>query len=92
MNIEKQGVNLGIYAVYDKISKIYDTPFFARDDVFARRRFIMWTQEEHSMLHDFKPDFELHRLGSFNPQDGSLIIAQDIICEGDQIVSNNGND
>lgn len=85
-----RGSELGLFSVFDKISNIYDTPFFARDDVFAKRRFLMWCNEKESMLGQFHFDFELHRIGQFNTFDGKLemCIEPIVIIEGDQIINN----
>lgn len=84
---EKSGLDVGLYAVYDKIGELYDTPFFARDDHFAKRRFIMLCHEKGSMLGDFSADFELHNVGVFNTANGKLVAPEKavIIIEGDQI-------
>lgn len=86
--VEKSGLIINLYAVYDKVGELYDTPFFARDDVFAKRRFIMMNDDEGTMLGDFGEDFELHRVGSFETYSGKLEVPVKpiVIIEGDQIV------
>mgnify|MGYP000319884520 CR=1 FL=1 len=67
-----------IYSIWDKKAKKYETPFFAFDDVFAGRRFIMLQDETDnpSMLTKFSGEFELHRLGVFNVLTGEFVIEE----------------
>lgn len=67
--------NLRSYAVYDKKAIMYDVPFFAKSDLFAKRKFIMDVQQRQrsSMLSSFKDDFELHFVGEFNPDTGLYV-------------------
>lgn len=83
---DKSGLLLPIYCVFDKISEIYDTPFFSRDDIFAKRRFILWSQDSGNMIHNFPFDFELYRVGTFNCTTGHITPEYILIIEGDQVV------
>lgn len=68
----KEPILLEAYAVYDKVSDGYDVPFFSRNEVFAKRKFIMDCQNraQNTMISNFKNDFELHFIGSFNQRNG----------------------
>ena len=63
---------LGIYAIYDKKSKHYDTPFFAWSDIFAKRRFCLMADSEKSPLKKWPEDFELHQLAGFDTHLGEI--------------------
>ncbi len=63
---------LQIFAIWDKKSEKYDTPFFAYNDIFAKRRFLIMQSEKKSPLAMWPEDFELHRIGNFNITDAGL--------------------
>lgn len=79
-----------IYAVYDKKAERYDTPFFAMNDLFAERRFVMSIEDNKSIISRFKNDFQLVRLGFFNVLDGVMEQDMQVVREGVQI--NKGDD
>lgn len=56
---------IGCYSFYDKKAQRYDTPFYAQNDLFAKRHFIMARDREGTMLNKFQSEFELHRFGYF---------------------------
>lgn len=78
---------LGIYAIHDKKSQKYDTPYFAISDLFAKRRFLIMMDEEKSPLNKWNEDFELHKLGEVNMDDGTVIHepGPKIILEGKSV-------
>jgi len=65
---------INMYAIYDRESKKYETPFFTFNDVFAGRRFIMLQddQDNPGMLSKFSESFELRRIGTFNVITGEI--------------------
>lgn len=77
---------LNLYSVWDKEGKRYDTPFLAFSDLFAKRKFIMFANDENSIFTKFKNAFELHKIGSFNVITGDLSACNDIIITGLQII------
>lgn len=78
---------VGVYAVYDHKSKLFDIPFFARGDVMAARRFIMDVKrvDAQNMLRTFKDEFEVWRLGYFDQIEGKFREDKLIIHQGKEI-------
>lgn len=76
---------LGIYAIYDKKGKKYDTPFFAFSDLFAKRRYVLMSMEEKSPLQVWPEDFELARVGFFNPVTGDISEFHEVVADGKDI-------
>lgn len=62
-----------IYAIHDDEANVFDIPFFARNDLFAKRKFIMDCQKEGTLLNTFKSSFSLHFIGEFNKGTGEII-------------------
>jgi len=63
---------VNVYAVYDTVQGMYDIPFFARNDLFARRRFIIdvINREKNPLLAHFSEDFHLICLGTYDQKSG----------------------
>lgn len=83
---ENRFEQVGLYSVHDLKGKKYDVPFFAHDDLFAKRKFTLIIKEENTIVNEFKNDFNLVRLGSFNIVTGKLYENLEIILEGKQII------
>lgn len=81
MNNQDQ-VLLGIYAIYDLKSEQYDTPFFSVSDIYAKRRFLLMSDEEKSALNKWPEDFELHKVASFGTSSGNVTDKIDLIYKG----------
>jgi len=77
----------GVYSVFDVKAKVYDVPFYSRDDIFAERKFRqdVKDRENSPMLAGFKDDFELHRLGLFYPGKGNFVEDYKFIIGGKEI-------
>ena len=60
------------FCVFDVKSGLYDVPFFALNEVLAKRRFILDCQarENENVLSAFKDDYELHKVGAFHNTTG----------------------
>lgn len=76
---------ISIYGIYDLKGQRYDTPFFAYNDLFAKRRFIMLAEKEGSVMYRFNRDFELHNLGTFNVTTGEIVPEKNTVIQGSQI-------
>lgn len=59
-----------MYSYYDRKSNKWDTPFFCMDDVMAERKMIMDLKNEQSLIAQFKDDFVLYKVGTFNVIEG----------------------
>ena len=73
---------LEIYAIYDKKSEKFDTPFFAHNDVFAKRRYLLMAEEERSPLSMWPEDFALFKVGRFNVDTAVVIEEHENVLEG----------
>lgn len=62
---------LGIYAIYDDESGLYDQPFFAVSDLMATRRFHLMI-DENQVFKKWKRSFKLDRLGTVQLDNGSI--------------------
>lgn len=85
MSEEYNASIINMYAVLDKKSGKYDTPFFSHNDIMAERQFTMVVHDTESMFHKFKDDFELQRIGSFNLITGQFLSTHEVVREGLQI-------
>ena len=74
-----------MYALFDQEGSRFDTPFYALNDIFAKRRFAMMVQQEDSPLHHFKNVFQLYCLGDFNVLTGEIQLDKYKVIEGLQI-------
>ncbi len=73
------------YSFYDKEAKVYDIPFYAKSDLFAKRHFLIRLEEKPSMLRTFLDQFELHRIGNFSRETGIFTSEQETVLRGNQI-------
>lgn len=76
--------NLPMYCIHDTETGVYDTPFFALDDIHAKRHFIMVGKKE-GMVATFTEKFQLLRLAEFEKMTGSMIVkevASRVIMDG----------
>lgn len=92
--VEKRGTServfseLYIYTYWDIKSKTYDVPWFAKDDVNAKRKFQLdiAAREGQTVLGMFHDNFELYHIGKFNVQTGILIQTKpELIASGKEI-------
>lgn len=73
---------IGMYAIHDEKSDVYDVPFFARSDLMAKRRFIVDVRNEQSLVHAFKEDFKLVRLGLLDLVSGHFTAMVEVLLTG----------
>lgn len=76
---------IAVYAIYDKKGKMYDTPFFAVSDLFAKRRYYIMAEEEKSVLKMWPEDFALYRLAGFDTESGKINDDKELIIDGKMI-------
>lgn len=79
------------YSIYDKKGEVWDIPFFARGDLFAKRKFkIDCTDISLPFISKFKDDFELYRVGFFNSTTGVVKSIKEpvIIIKGTEVSEN----
>lgn len=79
---EKYQEQLKMYAIYDKKSKKYDQPFFAFNDIFAKRRYLIMQSEAKSPLAMWPEDFDLQRIGSVDMDSAELKNNNNVILTG----------
>lgn len=77
---------LGIYAIFDKKSEKYDTPYFAYSDLFAKRRFMLMLDEEKSPLAKWPGDFQLEKVGEFDIDTGMVTNESKLLIEAQSVV------
>lgn len=80
--------NLLIYAIFDKKSEKYDTPFFTSSEVFGKRRFLLMMDED-GPLKKWPEDFNLQMLGTFNIITGEVAPQIKLIMEAKSVVKKN---
>lgn len=74
-----------LYSYQDLKSNIYDVPFWAKNDVHAKRKFYMdvVSGNGNHVLGKFTVDFRLVKLGKFDVEKGEVKrIEKDVIIEG----------
>lgn len=76
-----------MYSVFDKKSDRWDTPFFAFDNIAAKRHFIMMIRKEGSMINQFSTDFDLYHLGSFDVENAEVLLVDrlTILLSGNEV-------
>lgn len=79
---ENDSETIGMYAFYDLKSKRYDTPFFAQSDLFAGRHYKMVVEKPGTMINQFRDDFDLHRIGFYDLEDGTIVEFRECIITG----------
>lgn len=65
---------LKMFAVYDKVSNTYSTPFFVTHEPDAVRSFVRARNDPNTNLYQFPDDFNLQHIGDFSLSDGSMIV------------------
>ena len=73
---------LGVYALFDKKAKQFDTPIFCRSDMFAGRHYVMVTDTPGTIPNKFKGDFDMYKLGTFKTATGEFDAEIEIIITG----------
>ena len=61
-----------MYAVYDKVAEVYDTPIFFLTEVHAKRWFMDIVMKGEGRMENHSGDFELHKLIEFNVNNGKM--------------------
>ena len=79
-------LSLPVYAFYDLETKIYDTPFFAKNEINAKRHFYISAKVKDSVLNTFPEKFELWMIGMFNTESGVIDNQKQCIYEGKQLI------
>ena len=82
--MQKQNM-INCYAMYDRKGERYDTPFYCRDDLSAKRHFIMVQRNPETLPYQFPDDFDLYRIGGFDYVSGISIEGLTLIMEGKQV-------
>lgn len=60
------------YCVYDRKSKIYNTPYFLINDQVAMRQFQAVVNDKESMLYKYPEDYQMYKIGEFDMLTGKL--------------------
>lgn len=68
----------GIYSIYDKKSEVYNDPFFAVNDLVAKRTFRSIVNDKNA-VNQFPDDFKMCKIGYF---DSSLGLVSPTTAEG----------
>jgi len=76
---------LGIYAIFDKKSERYDTPFIAYSDLFAKRRFMLMLDED-GPLRKWPDDFRLDKVGSFDVKTSNVKETKNMLLEAGAVI------
>lgn len=79
--ISESGHVIGMYAFWDKTSRVYDTPFFCQSDVFADRHYRIVLSRE-GLIAQFKEDFDLYKLGELDLRSGEYTAYNAVLIHG----------
>ena len=88
---QEQSEVIGVYAYYDKKSDKFDIPFFAKDDVQAKRKFHLdvTANDGQTILGQFKAEFLLYKISDYNIRTGILAeyttLTRKLIAAGKEI-------
>lgn len=93
MDDKKKYPKLGMYAVYDLKGEVFDVPFFAKNDLFAGRKFIMDIRSRRqTMIASFKEDFHLVKIGEYDAETAEIEKMQVLIVKGSEVENEISND
>ncbi|WNK13841.1 MAG: nonstructural protein [Microvirus sp.] len=62
-----------MYSIFDNASAIFNPPFFAMNDAVATRSFLRLCLDENSSIYHSPADYNLHCVGEFHDDTGSVI-------------------
>lgn len=68
-------MKVGIYAVYDQASGIYDGPVPQKTDNAAMRGFLDLAHNDQSVISKHPSDFSLWRIGTYDDSTGEIEVA-----------------
>lgn len=79
---------LNVYTIYDTASSQYGLPFFAINDLVARRQTCITLS---SLSPEFWKDFQLYLIGTYDQSNGEIYTLLDeednrLICGGSELV------
>ena len=77
-------MELGIYGLFDLKAKIYDTPWFAFDNLQAKRRLQILLDEEKTVIAKWPEEFHLVKYGTFDNKGKIKLNGIEVIATGDQ--------
>lgn len=84
-DIRRYEMNIGLYSIYDRKSKVYSNIFSCLNDNVAWRQFSISVNTDDNMMSLFPADYQLVRVGYFDNIDCKLIPEEhgfEIIVEG----------
>jgi len=61
-----------VFSIYDQITQVYSTPFFATNVPHGQRLFANAVQDVHSEISRNPHDFDLVQLGTFDDLTGAI--------------------
>jgi hypothetical protein len=76
---------INLYSYYDMKNNLYDTPFWAQNDLMAERSFKLQLLKEGSLIAEFKNDFRLEQIAKFDPITGEVVQVSRVIIDGSQL-------
>jgi len=93
---------MSIYSIRDNKASAFNTPFFSESDVLATRSLTQAVRDPRLQLSMFPEDFDLYRLGLYDPVSGiispakqpefvvsAVAVFSPIVKKGDSDVSSN---
>lgn len=89
--IRNSNLYVSTYAFFDSESEVFDTPFFCHNDLHAKRHFHIVVKKDGSIIHEYKDNFDLYRLGYFNKESGGFVSDLEMIHEGKKITIEGDN-
>ena len=78
-----------IYSVRDTKSSMFLSLMESNNDDIAKRRFSISLQDTNLLMHKFPEDFELYRMGDFDPSDGQIDVLPEpvLVCLGLDLIA-----
>ena len=72
-----------MYTYYDHKSQAYDVPFFAKDDIHAKRKFYLdCTAKANAVIANFTEDFDLLAIGEYDLREGDFTKKNRLLATG----------
>jgi len=81
-------MKVNAYCVYDRKSKVYNTPYFLSNDNVALRHFDTVMQSTDSLIGRYPDDYSLYRVAAMDTETGSVISEEYpvLIITGNQMI------
>lgn len=73
------------YAILDREAEVFDNPWVAFNELFAKRQFAIMADKEGTALNKWLDKFDLYRVAEFETSTGTVTPGQVCVLKGIQL-------